>query len=249
MYYQELDVMIAISTVVLFSLVQSLFGMGLLVFGTPTLLLLGFDFSESLATLLPASITISLLQFLEDHFVEVQFARKFALWCLPPLGLGLVALIVFGADAPLELALGGILLAFASIRLIPQLSARVRDLVKKNSNVWMAIMGTVHGLSNLGGGVLSIVASAHYTDKFEIRRTIAFCYLCFAIVQILILLVLRPEIFDWSQLLTMALAGAVYTCLGRRTFHIMPQTAYDQLFLVFMFVYAFILFGKGLGLI
>lgn len=241
--------MIAIITVFLFSLVQSLFGMGLLVFGTPTLLLLGLDFSESLATVLPASITISLIQFLEDRFVQPQFARKFALWCLPPLGLGLAALIVFGADVPLELAIGGILLAFASLRLMPQVSARVQDMVKKNSNVWMAIMGTVHGLSNLGGGVLSIVASAHYTDKFEIRRTIVFCYLCFATVQILILLVLKPEIFDWIHLLTMALAGSVYICLGRRTFHFMPQFAYDRLFLAFMFAYAFILCSKGLGLI
>jgi len=241
--------MIAISTVFFFSLVQSLFGMGLLVFGTPTLLLLGLDFSETLATLLPASITISLLQFLEDRFIEPKFARNFALWCLPPLGLGLVALIVFGADAPLELALGGILLVFASLRLMPQVSAWVRGMVKRNSNVWMAIMGTVHGLSNLGGGVLSIVASAHYTDKFDVRRTIAFCYLCFATVQILILLVLKSEIFGWSHLLTMALAGAVYLGLGRRTFHFMPQIAYDRLFLVFMFAYAFVLCGKGLGLI
>ena len=41
--------------------------MGLLIFGTPTLLLLGFDFSATLATLLPASIMQSDIDALRDH--------------------------------------------------------------------------------------------------------------------------------------------------------------------------------------
>ena len=48
--------------VVVFATVQSLFGVGLLVFGTPTLLLLGYSFESTIAVLLPASITISFLQ-------------------------------------------------------------------------------------------------------------------------------------------------------------------------------------------
>ncbi len=241
--------MIAFSTVFVFSLVQSIFGMGLLIFGTPTLLLLGFDFSATLATLLPASITISFIQVLEDRFIEPRFVRRFALWCLPPLGLGLATLIRYQPDLPLEPVLGAIMFVFASLQLMPELSTRARDSVRRNLNAWMVVMGTVHGFSNLGGSVLSVVARTLFIDKLEIRRTIAFCYLSFAIVQILILLVLQPDIFDRSHLLTMALAGTVYILLGRRTFRWLPQIAYERLFVMFMFVYAFILFGKGFGLI
>lgn len=241
--------MVIITTVLLFSLIQSLFGMGLLIFGTPTLLLMGLDFSETLATLLPASITISLIQFLEDRSVEPRFARQFALWCLPSLGLGLFAFLRFAPNVPLELALGGMMFAFASLRLLPQLSAWIGDVVRRHSQAFMVIMGTVHGLSNLGGGVLSMVASAHFTEKVEIRRTIAFCYLCFASIQILILLVLRPGIFGATHLLAMAFAGTVYVLLGRRTFRFMPQTAYERMFLLFMFAYALVLCGRGSGLV
>ena len=39
---------------------QSIFGVGLLLFGTPTFLLIGYDFVTTLAYILPLSITISI---------------------------------------------------------------------------------------------------------------------------------------------------------------------------------------------
>jgi hypothetical protein len=84
----------------------------------------------------------------------------------------------------------------------------------------------VHGLSNLGGGVLSVVAGAHFHNKDDVRRTIAFCYLCFAAIQLSVLFVFRPEIFEWAHLSTMALAAAVYMTLGQLTF----TTDRDSLF-------------------
>ena len=44
-------------------LLQSIFGVGLLLFGTPTLLYYNYSFSETLFILLPISITISIIQF------------------------------------------------------------------------------------------------------------------------------------------------------------------------------------------
>ena len=56
------DFLIIIIIISLFTVVQSLFGIGLLVFGTPTLLLLGYEFTEVLSYLLPPSIVISFCQ-------------------------------------------------------------------------------------------------------------------------------------------------------------------------------------------
>jgi len=237
--------MVALGTVLLFSVVQSLFGMGLLVFGTPTLLLLGFDFFQTLATLLPASIVISCLQILENPSIERHFAKQFAVWCLPPLGLSLAALSVYGSTIPLELVIGSLLLFFASFQMLPQLAARTRTFVLQNSTAWMVVMGMVHGVSNLGGGVLSVVASAHFRDKIEVRHCIAFCYLCFATVQLLILFIFKPAHFDWSNLLVMVLAGSVYLTVGRRTFKIVSQIVYERLFLAFMYAYGLALITKS----
>ena len=45
------------------SIIQSLFGVGVLVFGTPLLLILGLDFIQTLNILLPISLIINLFQF------------------------------------------------------------------------------------------------------------------------------------------------------------------------------------------
>ena len=49
------------------SAIQSLFGVGVLLFGTPVLLLLGYSFIESLLILLPVSISINILQISKDY--------------------------------------------------------------------------------------------------------------------------------------------------------------------------------------
>ena len=48
--------------ILLLSCVQSVFGMGILLFGTPTFLLLRYSFSETLGLLLPALFVISVAQ-------------------------------------------------------------------------------------------------------------------------------------------------------------------------------------------
>jgi uncharacterized protein len=53
--------------IAVFSVVQSIFGVGLLLFGTPTLLLLEYSYSETLWLLLPCSVTISLIQVVNDY--------------------------------------------------------------------------------------------------------------------------------------------------------------------------------------
>ena len=56
-----------VTIIAIFSVVQSIFGVGLLLFGTPTLLLLGYSYSETLWLLLPCSVTISLIQVVNDY--------------------------------------------------------------------------------------------------------------------------------------------------------------------------------------
>ena len=62
--------------VLIFSIVQSIFGVGLLLFGTPTLLLLGVGYEQVLWILLPSSITISLYQVFEN---KIQNYRTYGM--------------------------------------------------------------------------------------------------------------------------------------------------------------------------
>ena len=58
-------------------IIQSIFGIGLLLFGTPTFLLLGYDFLNTLNFLLPISIIISFLQFISP---KINFSKIFLLF-------------------------------------------------------------------------------------------------------------------------------------------------------------------------
>ena len=52
--------------ILILTIVQSLLGVGLLLFGTPTLLIIGYSYSETLWMILPSSILISLTQVIFD---------------------------------------------------------------------------------------------------------------------------------------------------------------------------------------
>ena len=71
------DILITISFT---SLVQSIFGTGVLLFGTPILLILGYNFQYTLIILLPISISINLFQ-IKDSFrkINVEFYKKLIL--------------------------------------------------------------------------------------------------------------------------------------------------------------------------
>ena len=83
---------------ILFSLVifQSLFGVGLLLFGTPIFLLLGNNFESTLILILPVSITISLLQLVYHKNSRNYHILEFNYYCLPFLFVFLMINIYLG---------------------------------------------------------------------------------------------------------------------------------------------------------
>ena len=75
------DIVIVISIT---AIIQSIFGTGVLLFGTPLLLIFGYSFHFALIILLPTSILISLLQ-LKNGFTDVDFNfyKKLIIYCVP----------------------------------------------------------------------------------------------------------------------------------------------------------------------
>ena len=73
-----------LATILLTATIQSLFGVGVLLFGTPILLVLGYDFITALTILLPISLTINLLQVSKDYrHVQVPFYRQVLTLSIP----------------------------------------------------------------------------------------------------------------------------------------------------------------------
>ena len=172
--------------IAVFSVIQSIFGVGVLLFGTPTLLLLEYSYSETLWLLLPCSVTISLIQVVNGY--KLIEARKRAVYLIvPTLVIGLTLVVTYANGINITRIVGVLLLVIGVIRFSSKLQALLVSMVKKNIQMYYAIIGIVHGISNMGGGPLSILMSTIYSKKEIIRANVAFIYLILAIFQLVVL--------------------------------------------------------------
>ena len=240
---------LTVSIVAMLALVQSLFGVGLLVFGTPTLLLLGHPFADALAILLPASITISFLQLWKSGSQEIAFVKSFAVRCLAPLSLSLATILLLDLQASLNVFVALLLAVFVTLRCHPNLYEQARKWVVRHPRPWLILMGAVHGVSNLGGALLLVFAASRCRQKDDIRALIAFCYASFAAVQLLILAVVTPTVFQWSQVVFAALAGVLFLVAGQRVFRWVSAPAFNRLSTTFAAAYAVPLGLRAVGVL
>ena len=72
------------------SIFQSVFGVGLLLFGTPIFLMLDYDFISTLMTILPVSIIISFFQIMHKKNLKKNQIKEFNMHSLPFLFIFLI---------------------------------------------------------------------------------------------------------------------------------------------------------------
>jgi len=201
-----------VTIIAVFSIVQSIFGVGLLLFGTPTLLLLEYSYSETLWLLLPCSVTISLIQVVNDYKL-IEAKKKAIYLVIPTLVLSLALTVTYADGINITRIVGILLLLIGIIKFSSKLQALLGSMVKKQIQVYYIIIGVVHGVSNMGGGPLSILMSTIYSKKEIIRANVAFVYLILAIFQLIVLstisnAILRNEVL-W--LIPISMVSYIFT--------------------------------------
>ena len=203
---------IILIVILLFSIVQSIFGVGLLLFGTPTFLLLGYSYIETLWLLLPCSVTISLIQVISEYNLIKEKKRVFYL-IIPTLVVGLALVIIYANNINITRLVGVFLLLIGVVRFSSKLQALLSLMVKKHIQIYYIMIGIIHGVSNMGGGPLSILMSTIYSKKETIRANVAFVYLILAIFQLAVLSILNNTSLgsDAILLILIALASYIFT--------------------------------------
>ncbi len=240
-----LEYLIILAVIAVLSVVQSIFGMGVLVFGTPTLLLMGYDFITTLGYLLPASFAISVLQVLTAGSSRVPVSRYLYLLCLPGIGVGLW----FAEFSPLaswtNILIGGTLLLSALVRIWPPSQTQFTIMLDKHLPVYHLLMGLVHGLTNLGGAMLAILASSTRTEKTAIRYTVAHYYLAFSVIQMLLLAtVMGHQDILIANLPAAIISAAIYLLVGNRIFIRTTNLSYNFALSIFIAVYGVVVLLK-----
>ena len=195
-----IEVFTLISIIALFSLIQSVFGVGLLLFGTPTLLLLGYSYSETLWIVLPSSLSISLAQIC-NHSQLVKGKRDVYLFTLPSALMSLTVLLYFEESWDITKIVGSFLLMIGLLRASKILKVFLYKIINKKPKYIYIFTGLIHGLSNMGGGPLSILMATIHNNNISIRTNIAYVYCGLCLLQLFVLAVIKSEGFNSYYLL------------------------------------------------
>ncbi len=191
--------------------IQSIFGVGLLLFGTPSFLLFGYDFANTINILMPVSITISSLQFFKSKIRDTKFIKEYNLYCLPFLIIFLIIALKFKYFFDFKL-LVAILLIFSSLLILNK--RRFSSFKKKFFDFKKIILvgiGCVHGLTNMGGSFLAIYSTLVSKNIKEIARYyICYGYLIMGVFQYLLVLFLSFNYLKFDKLFYVLLAIIIY---------------------------------------
>ena len=234
----EITFYIVLLVVAFFSVVQSLFGVGLLVFGTPTFLLLGASYGEAIAYILPSSLLLSALQ---SHGFrnKIRIARGIILYAMPFVFIGMIFSVELGQHSHIVSIIGAVMLLLSIIRIVG--IEKVSDKVNRFGRLSLILTGLVHGVSNQGGALLTLLMGSLYSDKEKIRTNIAFAYLLFGLSQFIVLVWLKSDLIGVSSVLYVLVTLFIYQFIGKSLFSAMSMRAFNLVFTGFMVVYGVLL--------
>ena len=181
---------------------QSLFGVGLLLFGTPIFLLLGNNFENTLMLILPVSIMISLLQLTYSRKSNNTKILEFNLCCLPFLIIFLLLNLFFGSLIDIKLYVSILLIVSSLILLNKDRFFRASQDFLIYRKQFLIIIGCIHGATNMGGAFLSIFSSlVNNENRLNTRYYIAYGYFIMGIIQYITILLIGKTSIDFSKLI------------------------------------------------
>ncbi len=237
------DILLAIIVV---SVIQSIFGVGVLLFGTPILLLLGYGFVDALGVLLPVSIAVNALQFVRHYEdLDTKFYKNILLYTAPVVVVFLW--LVTSVKVNVGLFIGGVLI-FVALKSFLPIIERLLTLIVVYERLYLTIMGAVHGMSNLGGSMLTIIIRAKNYTKDKTRVTAAASYATVAMCQLITLLLLNTQFtISYADKITFIQIGIIMFLLTEELLYKkIDNEKYTKLFAVFLFISGILLILKSL---
>ena len=202
-----------IELIIIFALiaVQSIFGVGLLLFGTPSLLLLGYDFANTLNILIPVSITISAVQFFKSKVKDRIFIKDYNIFCIPFLIIFLFIALKFNYLFDFRF-LVALLIIFSSVLILNKKKfSSFKQMIFKIKNLILIVIGLIHGLTNMGGSFLAIYSTLISKSIKEVTRYyISYGYLIMGTIQYLMVLFLSYDLLTFNKIYYVFLALIIY---------------------------------------
>jgi hypothetical protein len=233
-------------TVAATSVVQSIFGVGVLLFGTPILLLLGYGFVDALGVLLPVSVAISTLQVIRHYEdIDTDFYKNVLVYSIPLVVLFLVVVTTVRINISLVI---GPLLIFVAMKNFSTAIEKILQSVVRYEKLYLMTMGLVHGLSNLGGSMLTVIIYSKHYPKNKTRVTAAASYATVASCQLATLLTIGSNftVSFTDKISFIQIAVVTFLLTEEMLYNGINNEKYSKIFAAFLFASGILLIMKSL---
>jgi Sulfite exporter TauE/SafE. len=130
---------------------------------------------------------------------------------------------------------GGFLVLVALKSYFPIMEKALQRMMKYE-RIYLAVMGIIHGLTNLGGSLLTAVVHAKSYEKDTTRVTVAICYATFAVFQLITLFLLGSSFeLTFAGHMSFVLLGVIVFLLTEEiVYSAIDNQKYSQVFAVFL---------------
>ena len=224
---------------IILSSIQTIVGVGVLVIGTPILLLLDYSIVNILTILLPTSILISLINSIyfkvkykkASITINKNLKKKFFFICIPSIFLGLLFLKNFELILNFKLIVSSVILFSLYLKLKFE---KIKIISSKVVNSIMILIGVVHGISNSGGSLLSLfLIKLNNNNKISSRVNITFFYLFLALFQFLLFQILFNKIPKNLEILSILFSVLIGFLIGNFLEKLINNKVFDK-FVLFL---------------
>ena len=236
MFSELINFILVISLVI----IQSIAGIGVLVIGTPTLLFLNSSIIETMNYLLPISIFTSLLNLLimklktESFYYNLDRLKSFFIICIPFVFFGLIILKYSHSIINYDYLVSIIIILTLIFR--NKISSYLKGVSLKVNKLILMIIGIIHGMTNSGGTLLSILLLNLNKSKKDSRSEITLFYFFLALLQFILfyfIFGLLENIYKYHLVI-------IYIVIGTILGNIFLKFTKDILFRRLIFFLAFI---------
>ena len=223
---------------------QSIIGVGVLVLGTPFLLILKFNMVEIFFIILPISIITSLINLTIINYSNKSLEKstykefkKFFIICIPSIFLGLISLKFFESYINFK-QLVSFVIFFSLILII------LKDKIKFRINFFrisiLSSVGVIHGLTNSGGTLMSLALSINNKKNYA-RLNTTFFYLILATFQYFLTIIIFFDKFVFPTDLKIIIVLILGTLIGNLINYFLKSKVYKIIVNLLAFVSAIIL--------
>ena len=174
-------------------ILQTIVGVGVLVLGTPVLLILNYNIIEIMNLLLPISIIASLFNYIYLKYNKKKFKinldknikKTFIVICLPGISIGLILTREFFDYINFEILVS--LIIILSLVIKWKSENIMKSLPSRFNKIVLIFISIIHGLTNSGGTLLTIFFTS--LEKNQSRYSVTFYYLILVLIQYMVFLI------------------------------------------------------------